>query len=331
MFKYIFIFLFSFGIAFADVSFKDKLKTSQKGDFVVYEFNKLYSLLSIFDIDDDKIILEEVSIPKNNFKDSSFLDWINKGFLGSTSHMLYEIDLNKNKIIDAYSISRNAWIDLSKESSFLIKLLSLDLKRIKDSERKKIGPKINGEVDRRMVWNPKMFKNNQIIKKPSFDVFKTLWPDDGSDFSNKEFFIYFDKNNNNFSLPYFIEISTNGLSFMIKNMDSGNNLKSKISKFPKRAPQIIDILDNKDSILIKIKSWENFNKFYLYAIDVTGYEKDILNIANTSYQDDGFTFLKIQKDNLNTIFKKDNKYKWVAQPYENREILIEKKDLFVWK
>jgi len=140
----LFLFLtFSIRVFSEDNLFKKRLKEAKKGDFVVFEYNKLYSSLSVFEIDteNNRVILEEIIIPKDSFdKKLSFRDWIEKKANESTSWTMYEIDLSENKIIDTYSVSRNCFIDLKNQISITTKLLDLDLSKLLDRDRKKIGP-----------------------------------------------------------------------------------------------------------------------------------------------------------------------------------------------
>jgi len=228
---YIFILLFSYVFA-ENITLKEKLTNSKKGDFIVYEHNKIYSLLSIFDMQNETIILEEITIPKNKFnKNLTFTKWAENKAKKHTSWTIYEIDLKKNKIINAFSVSRNCFINLMNNESLITALLDLKLKKLDFEERKKIGPPPQtNEMDRRAIWNPTKIVNSKKIKKPFFHAFRSIWPDDGSEFAYKIFDIYFD---DSFCFPYFIDINNGHISYIIKAIDSGTDLKSN-TYFPRK-------------------------------------------------------------------------------------------------
>lgn len=237
--KYLLLFLLFFSQVFANSTFfKDRLKSSNKSDFIIYEYNKFYSILSVLDKTETLLVLQEITISKNNFENKTinFKKWLENGAQKNLSWALYEIDLKTNKIKAAYSVSRNCYIDLLNNESIITHLLDLNLKKLFDNERKKIGPPpMRSEADRRALWQPAKIINSKRIKKTTFDVYRSIWPNDGSEFASKRFDIYFD---NEFAFPYFIEINNGHMSLMIKAIDSGHDLPSPIKHFPKRTAQI---------------------------------------------------------------------------------------------
>ncbi|NGX35103.1 MAG: hypothetical protein K1060chlam1_01473 [Candidatus Anoxychlamydiales bacterium] len=328
----LFLVIFSKGFS-EDNLFKQRLKEAKKGDFVVFEYNKLYSTISVFEIDkeDSKVILEELTIPKSSFdKKMSFRKWIEKKAKDHTSWTMYEIDLSENKIIDAYSVSRNCFIDLNNQVSIVTKLLSLDLNKLNDLDRKKIGPPpIQGEADRRAFWQPMKYIDGERLKRAKFDVYRSIWPDDSSELSLKRFDIYFD---DNFVFPFFIEINNGHMSYMLKGVDSGRDLKSSISFFPKREAEITELKKEDDNFLkIFIKNANYYKNFNLFAIDTTRQDKIIHPIEFEMGKEKDLVSLNVDLKNLDKIFEKNHKYRFVAAPYFRENVYIESKDLFVWR
>ncbi|OGN62005.1 MAG: hypothetical protein A3F40_00300 [Chlamydiae bacterium RIFCSPHIGHO2_12_FULL_27_8] len=264
--KKVFIFILIFTNSIFSICFKDFIINTKKDDFIVYEFNKIYFLVKIFDIDDENVILEEVSIPKTDFnKNISFKNWFLEGAIGATSHLLFDINLKNSTIDETYSVTKNGWIEVFKESSIFVNLLDIKLDRIKDYERKKIGPESN-EKDRRAVWNPFMFIESKKIPNPRFEVFKGKWPNDNSEFSLKNFEIYFDEKRF-ISLPYFIEIN-NGHAFInIKSVESGKNLKSNIQFFTRKPLKILKIEKYDNFLDVEINRSKDLKELKIYLIE----------------------------------------------------------------
>ncbi|NGX43977.1 MAG: hypothetical protein K1060chlam3_00135 [Candidatus Anoxychlamydiales bacterium] len=335
LYKYFILLLFLvFSIrAFSeDNLFKKRLKEAKKGDFVIFEYNKLYSSLSVFEIDteNNRVILEEITIPKESFdKKISFRDWMEKKAKASTSWTMYEIDLDENKIIDTYSVSRNCFIDLKDQISITVKLLDLELKKLLDRDRKKIGPPpSSGEMDRRAFWQPMKYIDGKRLKRAKFDVYRSFWPEDSSELSLKRFDIYFDET---FVFPYFIEVNNGHMSYMIKGVDSGKDLKSAISFFPKRAAEITDMKKQADILTIFVKNASHFKSFNLYAIDTSREDKVIHPLEFELGKEKDLVFLNVDLKNINEIFEKNHKYRFVIAPHSAQDIYIESRDLFVWK
>jgi len=328
----LFFLVFSIRAFSEDNLFKKRLKEANKGDFVVFEYNKLYSTLSVFDIDkeNNRVILEEITIPKESFdKKLSFRDWVEKKAKDSTSWTLYEIDLDKNKIIDSYSVSRNCFIDLKDQVSITAKLLDLELKKLLNTDRKKIGPPPSlGERDRRAFWQPMKYIDGKRIKRAKFDVYRSIWPEDSSELSLKKFDIYFDED---FVFPFFIEVNNGHMSYMIKGVDSGKNLKSAISFFPKREAEITEIKNQEDILKIFMKNASHYKNFNLYAIDISREDKLIHPLEFEMGKKKDLVFFNLDLKNINKIFEKNHKYRFVIAPHSKQDIYIESKNLFVWK
>ncbi|NGX28061.1 MAG: hypothetical protein K940chlam1_00234 [Candidatus Anoxychlamydiales bacterium] len=331
--KYLLIFLIIFSQAFATNSFfKDKLKSSSKNDYIIYEYNQFYSILSVLDKTLDSLVLQEITISKNTFKKNyiSFRKWLQNGGKKSLSWSLYEIDLKTNKIKDAYSVSRNCYINLLNNESLITHLLDLDLKKILDKDRKKIGPPpMRAEVDRRALWQPNKIVDSKKIHKPKLDVYRSIWPNDGSEFASKTFDIYF---GNDFAFPYFIEINNGHISFMIKAIDSGKDLNTPIKNFPKRDAKITQIKKLADSLILSLKDASHFENFNLFAIDLTKKDNKIIHpIEFEIKKEEDLVFLKMDTKYLNTIFEKNHKYRFAIKPSFQDNIYIESNDLFIWK
>jgi hypothetical protein len=328
-FLILFLLLFSFGFC-QNLSFKDKLKEAHKGDFIVFEFNKFYSALCVFDIENENIILEEITIAKNKFdKNISFREWIENGAKKNNSWTIYKIDLQTNKIKDAFSICKNSWIKLTTNESLITGFLNINFKKLENSKRKKIGfPTQFDPVDKRPFWNPIKIVNSKKIIGAKFDVYRSYWPIDGSEFASKIFDIYL---TDDFSFPYFIEINSGNTSYIIRAIDSGTNLKSTIKYFPRKKPEITQIKKEKNSLFLNLSNATDFKEFNLFAIDLSQKNKIVLSLEFQVKKEMDLIFLEINLDHLNKIFEKNHKYKLIAIPKVHKNLYIESKELFIWK
>ena len=103
-----FVFCFSpiFG---SDRTLQERVKTANSGDYVVVEANKLISLVALRSVTPHTLILEEISLPANAKRPSSWSEWLQKRAPGHTSWTMIEIDLNTHEVLECYSFSRASW------------------------------------------------------------------------------------------------------------------------------------------------------------------------------------------------------------------------------
>ncbi len=329
--KLLIIFLLVCSAGFAqNLSFKEKLNKVKKGDFIVFEFNKFYSALAVFDVQDNDLFLEEITISKNKFdKNSSFRTWIENGAKKNNSWTIYKIDLETNKIKEAFSICKNSWIKLTTNESLITALLDINLTKLQDNQRKKIGPPPHiNEIDSRSFWNPIKIVDSKKVINPKFEVYRSSWPNDGSEFASKLFDIYF---TDDFSFPYFIEIKNGHLSYMIKAIDSGTALKSTVKYFPQKKAEIAEIKKQENYLYVKLTNATYFKEVNLFAIDFSRKEKIIHTLEFNLKKEKDLIFLQVNLYDLNKILEKNHKYKLVVTPKYHKDIFIESKDLFIWK
>ena len=329
MFKF-FLTFFSLSIFFLNaITLKEKLQDAKKGDFAIYEFNKTIHSISIYGISKDKVILEEVSFPSNLVDKKNLKKILEEGNIYPTNHMIYEIDLKKNIIKKAYSYINSSFIDLKDDESIFLKLINLNIRNLNDNERKKIGPSpMEGEKDRRRLWIPQKIKNGKITNNFQVEVGRAFWPNDSSIFANKVLDLYYDKE---IFFPYFIEIESAGISYFIKTIDSGSNLKSHIKNIPKKPPQFKSMKAYYDEIVFKIEQDNEINELILYALDISNFEKEFIEMLCSFEKNGDEIILKVKKDFLNNILKKDHKYKWIATSKNKKDIYIELNKIFIFK
>jgi hypothetical protein len=209
------------------LTLKEKLTAGEVGDFIVTEQNQIISLLFIRDKEDNVIVFEEVSAPCSHIKaeKKDWRRWIREGAPGHLSWVSFTIDLNKGKLLKAYSFNQAAWIE-SQSESLLAKLLTLPLIPLGEGERKKIGPPPLEETDRRAIWNPPVTYEGKKIAKASCEPWKTVFPEDESELSGKRIDLYFSKHLAHFPFPIWLQINGELGSFTIRAIDAGKAISS---------------------------------------------------------------------------------------------------------
>lgn len=218
------LFFLLFWVAVHGVTLKDQLQKGAVGDYVVTQQEKNLSLLRIEKISSNELVLEEVAAPVAalDLPSINWPAWIEKGAPGHTSWLLYKIDLKSGELVESYSLDQKARVSL--QEPLLSKMLLLELTVTPDDLRRRIGPSPHaGEEDRRSLWLPHLVYQGKRVSKPTFDVFQTRWPEDGSDLSLCRLEFYF---MHNFPFPCWIEASNGHFTFKIHSLASGRNLQS---------------------------------------------------------------------------------------------------------
>lgn len=222
--------LFLFPITLFSNFFEDRISYAKEGDFVIYEKDKNSSLLILQEINNQKIILEEITFPsylKNRITDPK--KWLDKNAPGHTSFRAYTIDRKSLELIEAYSYKDKGHLIIDQQSFFLSKLLSLELQEVPDLKRRKTGDytiKTN-----RPNWNPPVVIDGKRQRKPC-KAFIANWPKDGSKLENKKIELYFAENT---FFPVWIELEAARINIPFITTNSGNRSFTK-KILPKRRP-----------------------------------------------------------------------------------------------
>ncbi len=331
---WLFSFLFCASVVFgADLQLKSRLEKAKAGDYIVTESNQMVTVLAIRSMT-PSIIIEEISAPSQNLKKrpDSWSDWIKAKAPGHTSWSMMEIDLKTGQLLECYSFSRSAWIQLSKQESLFATLLQLPLKPLSSEKRKRIGPPPNpGELDIRKIWNPPLIFEGRKMDNAQFDVYETDWPNDGTDLSGKTVTLYFD-HEKRLPLPYWIQVDTSHATGNLRTIDAGKNLPSPHRSLPRRVPQFVGSPQKTENGLrLSLKSPKYYQEFELFAIDVTTRKKQIYPITHSLIRgDDEFLSLEINHDDLKQILEPDHRYTWLVVPTGHSESYTETHKPFVW-
>lgn len=237
---------------------------------MVFEEGKHLFLLLIYQTS-PCLILEEFSLPiseKANIV--SWQKWVEQKIPSPTSHLIYEIDLERSLITDCYSFTKGSFMQGGKDH-LLFQLFSLSFSPLAKEHRRKIGPPpIEDEPDRRSIWNPPYIYEGKERKNPSYQVYFATWPEDDSPYSSAEIETYFAE----LPFPSWLEVRNSHLRLFAKAIDSGKNLRSPTPFFPRRTPQIL--YEKKDQISLYVP---DYMYPFILAKDSVGKEKVESNIT----------------------------------------------------
>jgi hypothetical protein len=328
-------FLCTTALVGAEFRLKDRIEKAKPGDYVVTEANKLITVLSIRSITPATLVLEEISAPLENLKNrpESWPEWVKAKAPGHTSWSMVEIDIQSGQLLECYSFSRSAWIQLSQKESLFATLLHLPLHNVPDDKRRKIGPPpMNGESDFRKVWAPPLVFEGKKIPNAHFDVYETTWPDDGTELSRQEVSLYFDQEKQS-PLPFWIQVQTSHATAAMRTIDSGKNLPSIHRSIPRRVPEFIGIpIKTEHGLRLNLKSPKYYKKFELYAIDVTSREKkQIFPITHSMIEgEEEWKTVEISFDELKETLQSNHRYTWLIVPVGHSESYTETVKPFVW-
>ena len=294
-----------------------------------------YSLLFIRSITADTLLLEEISVPEHqiDLKKIDWKKWVAGKAPGHTSWTLYEIDQKTGQLIECFSYSKNGWLYLDSTEQFLTRLLTLPLYPVPEKERKKIGPQpTHGEDDHRSPWNPALIIDGKKIAKPTFDVVKTQWPDDGSRLALCSIELYFDKS---FPFPYWLEVHSPHYTFKMRTIDSGHALVSPMTgPMPHRSPQILGLTQKgADLWKLAIQTPAYFQKLHLFVLDLSNEAKVTIPVPCVAKNDSKSEemILEIATSELNQLLVSGNRYQWVIIPDGSRDIYVESEESFTWQ
>jgi hypothetical protein len=334
MMKRIFTLLISFLFSWAvhAGTLEQRFVSAQAGDFIVTSQENNYSLLFIRTITADTLILEEISVPDTqvNGKKTNWKEWISKKAPGHTSWTLYEIDRKSGKLIECFSYSKNGWLYLDETEQFLTRLLTLHLAPVPNEERRKIGPQPSyPDEDRRAIWNPPLIVDGKKVTKPTFEVLKTQWPDDGSRLSACNIELYFFQD---FPFPYWLEVHSPHYAFKLRTIDSGHNLHPSMSgPMPHRSPKFIGLTQKAATHWnLAIKTPAYHQKLQLFALDLTTHTTLPVPYTQTNTKNEE-QLLNIAIADLRQILQNQHRYQWVLIPEDTRDVYVESEETFLWE
>ena len=209
--------------AILEGSLLDNMQKATSGDFIVTAQGKNITLFHIHAKKNDTLTIEEITAPSSCVKSAPgvWKTWISQRAPGHTAWILYTIDLKTGKLLSSYSVMRQARQDVAGANNFLTTLLNLKLEPIPPRQRKKLGASFT-------LWQPKMVVEGKTIPKVQFDAWRTQWPKDQTDLSERSIDVYIPHESDKYPsyFPYWLEISGMVGSAKIRIIDSGSGLIS---------------------------------------------------------------------------------------------------------
>lgn len=316
------------------VSLKDRFEQAQAGDFVVCELNRSYNLIRIHENKGNRLILEEITLPSKLPKEgkADWEQWLSSGAEGHTSWTVIEVDLENSQILECFSFFRNAWLILSEEDSFLIKLLHLDLSPIPTSKRRKIGPPPRGDLDTRKLWTPPLVFDGKPVSNPKFDAYEILWPKDGTPLANKKLEFYFDQAHPEFPFPYWGRVMNAAeAAYKFRVVDSGKHLASPTKEMPRRSisftkPPIF----KEEGLIITLSVPLYYKGIELFALDATLLEPSPIRLPFKREYENEILTCKVEKSELNKLLVSGKEYRFYISCKEPHEISVEAKKTMIF-
>lgn len=212
-----------------ELMLRNNLQRAKPGDYLVISCNKSMTLMHIFEKQNHILTIEEIAVPESKRpSQSNWKEWVAQNAPGNSSWVMYDIDLRTGQMLRYFSYTKNNWYEIPDADNFLSKLLTLKMTRIPENSRKRVGPKPFSGPDMRPVWQPRMIVDGKPVDGVIFDAWKTDWPRDGSDLSNKTVEVYLPKDNQIYPtyFPYWLQVNGTAGKAKIRIIDSGSHLKS---------------------------------------------------------------------------------------------------------
>lgn len=227
---FVFFLILSWNLVTAEELFlRENFQRAQPGDYIVTSANKTLTLMHIYAKQNQILTIEEITLPENKQPTQlSWKEWVHQNAPGHTNWVMYTLDLHSGKMLNYYSFTKKNWFEIPEVDNFLSKLLNLKLSKIPENARKKVGPKPKSGPDWRPLWQPSLVVEGQLIQGVQFDAWRTKWPRDGSDLSDKMIEIYLPKDNQRYPsyFPYWLQVNGVIGKAKIRIIDAGSHLHS---------------------------------------------------------------------------------------------------------
>lgn len=206
---------------------RENIAKANKGDFIVTNQGKMFTVLHVRGATETGFVLEEINAPVNRIpkKQYTWREWVENEAPGHTSWVVYWLNTGTGEIERAFSFTKKCWFKIKDSENFLTTLLNLPFRLVPPSERKKVGPK---SVMNRQFWQPKMIVDGKTIPNVKFDAWWSRWPNDSSELSGKSIEVFIPEEGGNYPsyFPYWLQIRGIIGKARIRIVDSGSNLKS---------------------------------------------------------------------------------------------------------
>lgn len=332
--KFLFILCFLSSIALASpMQLKEGLSQAVKGSYLVIEQDKTCTLIFVREHLGESIVLEEISVPAATFakQKTGWKLWLEKGAQGHTSWIVSQISLRNGKFEEAFSYTRQGWIDMSEAGSFFTTLLNLPFEEVTQADRRRVGlPPGYRRAENRPIWNPRLVVEGAIVANVSFTAFRTRWPADGTELSRKKIEIYLpdlaaDDTRCPLYFPYWLEVDGKYTNVKVRVIDSGMNARSPKPDMPRRPIHLIGIkqIEN-EGLAFYIKSPAYYGEFFVIAQpDELCFGAMAPIVCQTIPDGDGQTTILVSQEELYKLAEQGCSTRFLLAPKINPSCQIE--------
>lgn len=306
----------------------EKFLEADEGTYIVSQQNQLVTLLHLHTKKEHKLLFEEVSIPLHQSKKIVWSQWLEKGAPGHTSWILYEVDLQKNKVTECYSLTRKSWVPTEEMEAFLLPLISLDLTFLSEEARLQTGPTMRPGVVESRPWGPPQVFEGKKIASPEYAVYTAKWPQDHTDLSGKPIVLYFDPTRPTFPFPFWLQVRDGALKFKMRAIDSGTGLVSLTTDIPRREPTFLSAPHKEEaSLTMTLDLPDYYETLQLYAIDMSKEIRSTHVVPHTLSRTRSTATLTISQAALDTLFTPGHEYLWIIAS-EDPKMALESPHLY---
>ena len=326
----LFLLLLPLALVGQEISLLENLAKAEPGHYLVTEQNKTYTFLHISENSNNRIIMEEVSIPGAKYPQRSMMwrDWFESGAPGHTSWIQSQINLTTGECEEAYSIPHQSWIDTTETSRFMATLLNLRFTETPSVKRRKVGPAPGyGKPDRRLLWHPRLIVDGDHHQNIPFQAWTARWPADGSELSHKKVEIYLpDTTTQTYPthFPYWLEVEGKLGRAKIRVIDSGTGVHSPRSAMPSRTFQMFGKAEiDQEGLRLQFTNSSYFNDFILLAEEVDSPLGKTSPLPCQIHTEGATLILTVPHDELEKSLVSNEKYRFLLLPKGEPTICVE--------
>ena len=333
------IFIAAITEAAPSLQLREQLRSATAGDFIVTSQNKAYTLLHVFSIQQNRLVIEEITVPEyqRDVRNQSWREWIGKGAPKHTAWVMYEINLQEGEIQEYFNFTKNGWMDVSGDQSFLSQLLNLELERVPDAERRRQGaPQMGQKQEIRRLWQPRLVLNGQRVKGVTFAAWRAEWPKDGSDLSGKRILLYLPETEGNYPsfFPYWLEVESTVVRAHLQLVDSGQELTSPQHPLPRRPLEVLSAAEQTSSGLqFRVKSRPYYQEFMIEAWNESDFGSEPIKLAVQSVNSgpDNVVTLEVPNHALRGKLVSGQSYLFTIVPVEYESAFTRTREPFRWQ
>jgi hypothetical protein len=314
---------------------QDKIEAASlqgyQGAYIVTRHKSTVSFLRLHSYKAPYLYLEEISAPLKSVQELKlpWSTWLENQAPHHTSWIIYKIHLPSSLVMSGFCFVKHSFLALTEETLFLPKLFSLPLEEVSASERKKIGPKPEDEIeDRRKLWNPQKFFEGIKDTTAQFSVKRATWPNDSSLLSLKSIDVYFDAKNPLFPFPYWIEVGDGYNSLHFQAIDSGICKRSPFPDYPKMPPSLDCIsFDPLNGLKIHLKHGAEYQSYQILATCIVDKSMVSCVLPYETTLDNSDAILTTSLEQLQKNLGGSSHYQFTIIPIDDPSLALEPKQI----